>query len=202
MPQGDDRQRLEVERLEQLRDWLRAHHAQGESIWLVTWKKSSGRPYLPRRQILETLLAYGWIDSVPRKLDTSRTMLLISQRRAGSSWSRLNKDIADELLRAGRMMKPGRAAVDRAKRDGSWERLDEVQRLVVPDDLAEALASVPRARELFDRFPPSSRRGILEGIQSAKRRETRARRVLETARKAGDNIKAHHPKGRDQGPKP
>lgn len=202
MPAADGKAQLEVRTAAELVAWLRANNRQRESVWLVTWKKSSGGPHVPRRSILEALLAYGWIDSLPRKLDDERTMLLISPRQPGSSWSKVNRDIVEDLDERGALRAPGRRAVEQAKADGSWSRLDEVEQGLVPDDLAEALERTPKARAHFDRFPRSSRRGILEWIQSAKRPEARARRVAETAEKAARNIKANHPKGRDRGPPP
>ena len=196
----DVRARVQIENIDELEAWLRDNHGQRESVWLVTWKKNSGGRYVPGREVLETLLCHGWIDGLRRKVDDERTMLLISPRRARSNWSRLNRQIAEELIRRGKMKKPGRAAIESAKRDGRWNRLDEVEDLVIPDDLAAALADKPGARVLFDGFPPSSRRGILEWIQSAKRSETRARRIAETAEKAAKNIKANFPVGRDRGP--
>ncbi|MEO1483949.1 MAG: YdeI/OmpD-associated family protein [Myxococcota bacterium] len=195
-----DFEKLQISSADDLRRWLHKNHAQQESVWLVTWKKASDGPYVPRRDVLEALLAFGWIDSVPRKLDAARTMLLVSPRQAGSNWSKVNKDIVKKLSAEGRMEMPGAVAVERSKRDGSWNRLDKVETLNIPEDLASALDGLPNAREHFDRFPPSSRRGILEWIENAKRPETRARRVAETAEKAENNIKANHPKGRDQGP--
>lgn len=196
----DERERLPIASDGELRNWLDQNHSTSDSVWLVTWKKSSDGPYVPRRQVLEALLAYGWIDSLPRKLDAERTMLLVSRRKPGSSWSKVNKDIVKALLSSGGMEAPGLAAVKQARSDGSWDRLDEVEALVVPPDLASALAAIPEARMYFDAFPPSSRRGILEWIQNAKRPDTRARRVAETAEKAARNIKANHPAGRDRGP--
>jgi uncharacterized protein YdeI (YjbR/CyaY-like superfamily) len=91
----------------------------------------------------------------------------------------------------------GRAAIAAAQADGSWSKLDDVDLLVVPDDLAAALATVPAARANFDAFPPSARRGILEWIAQAKSAATRAKRVAETARLAGENVRANQwrPKG-------
>lgn len=200
-PAASDLERVEVCTAAELRTWLRRRHHQPESVWLVTWKKATGAPHVPRREVLQALISYGWVDSLPRKLDADRTLLLISRRRPGSSWSKVNRDIAEALIADGQMMPPGQAAVNRAKEDGSWQRLDDVEALTVPDDLAAALAKRPGARAFFDGFPPSSRRGILEWILNAKRTETRARRIAETAEKASRNIKANHPKGRDRGPR-
>ena len=200
MAKAKERERVEVRSASELRDWLRAHHERMDSVWLVTWKKSSGGRHVSRREVLEALLSYGWIDSLPRTLDQDRTMLLISRRRTGSSWSKVNRDIVESLISRDQMTTPGLDAVDRAKRDGSWRRLEEVDALLLPADLERALEERPPARAFFDRFPPSSRRGILEWIQSAKRAETRAGRIAQTAEKAARNVKANHPAGRDRGP--
>lgn len=195
----DAYERIEVRSREELETWLGAHHERGEGVWLVTFKKGSPH-YVPREAVLEALIAWGWIDSLPRKLDADRTMLLIAKRKAGSSWSGVNKRVVERLVEAGRMQPPGLAAVERARGDGSWSRLDEVEALTVPDDLAAALDAHPPARARFERFPPSSRRGILEWIDAAKRPATRAKRIAETAEKAAVNRKANFPPGRDRGP--
>lgn len=199
-PKSSELDRVEVERVSELTDWLERHHQQADSVWLVTWKKASPERYVPRRAILESLLAYGWIDSLPRKLDSDRTMLLISPRQPGSSWSKVNRDIVADLLARGAMKPAGLLAMQRAVEDGSWVRLESVDRLVVPPDLGAALEANPVAAHYFARFPPSSRRGILEWIDAARRPETRAQRVVETVTKAAENRKANFPPGRDRGP--
>ncbi len=197
---GESLPRVQVRNASEWRDWLRRHHADHGSIWVVTFRK--GYPdYLPQRAIVEEALAFGWIDSLPRKFDESRTMLLLSPRKPGSNWSRVNRDIVTRLEAEGRMMPAGQAAVVRAKADGSWARLVAVDALEEPPDLAAALKGDPQADRFWQSFPPSSRRGILEWITNAKRPETRARRVAETVAKAARNIKANHPKGRDAGPR-
>lgn len=196
----DDRDALEITSIEGLRSWLSAHHGQADSVWLTTWKKRPGGPYVAYELIVDELLCWGWIESRPRQLDDERTQLLITPRRPGSAWSRVNKDKLVRLEQAGRIQPPGRAKIDAAIADGSWALLDGVETLEVPDDLARALAAHAGARARWDRFPPSSRRGILEWIMSAKRPETRAARVSETAKKAAVNRKANFPAGRDLGP--
>jgi uncharacterized protein YdeI (YjbR/CyaY-like superfamily) len=109
MATGDQLPVIEIANSRELRDWLRDHHGQDESVWLVTWKKSAGSCYVPRQEILQGLLAFGWIDSLPRKLDDERTMLLISKRRPGSSWSKVNRQIAEKLIHQSRMTSAGQA---------------------------------------------------------------------------------------------
>lgn len=173
-----------------LRRWLRAHHGRADSVWIVTWKRGDPR-YLPYADIVEEALCFGWIDSRPRALDAARTMLLLSPRKPGSGWSRANKLRIAKLVRTRRMARPGLEKVAAAKRDGSWSKLDAVDALAVPRDLAAALRSRPPALEHWNAFPPSVRRGILEWIVQAKRPETRRRRVEETARRASRNERAN-----------
>jgi uncharacterized protein YdeI (YjbR/CyaY-like superfamily) len=189
-----DPPRVEVKSRAELRAWLSRHHQQASSIWLVTWKKSAGERHVPYGDVVDEALCFGWIDSLPRKLDADRTMLRLSPRKAGSGWSAVNKAKIERLIADGLMAKPGFAAIERAKADGSWSLLDVAAALAPPLDLAKALAATPDARRYFDAFPPSVRRAILEWITQAKTPETRARRIAETARLAAYNIRAHHPR--------
>lgn len=183
--------RIEVRSRGQLRAWLMKHHAQAGSIWLVTFRKSEGKLHVPAREVVEEALAFGWIDSLPRALDSWRTMRLLSPRRPGSSWSKVNKELVDVLTKRGDMHPSGLAKVTAAKADGSWSKLDAVETLAVPDDLARALAADHQAKENFGAFPPSTLRSILEWIENAKTAPTRERRIRETVEKARDNIRAN-----------
>jgi uncharacterized protein YdeI (YjbR/CyaY-like superfamily) len=115
----------------------------------------------------------------------------MAPRRRGSGWSAVNKRRIERLVAERRMAPAGLAVIEAARADGSWSRLDDSHALKVPKDLATALAGYPNARRHFDAFPPSARRGILHWIDSAKRPETRARRVEQTARLAEDDIRAN-----------
>lgn len=119
-------------------------------------------------------------------------MRRMSPRRPGSAWSKVNKAKVATLAAAGRMQPPGLAAVSRAKADGSWTALDDVESLAVPDDLITALRSHPPAHMHFNAFPPSSKRNILEWIASAKKPETRQARIQTTAEMAAKNLRANH----------
>lgn len=173
------------------RAWLETHHARPDGVWLVSWKKDSGRPRFDYAEAVEEALCFGWVDSLPRKLDARRSMLWFAPRKAGTGWSKPNKERVERLLAAGLMTPAGLAKVDAAKADGSWAKLDAVERLEVPADLAAALAELPPAADHFDAFPRSAKRGILEWILQAKRPETRAKRVAETARLAQENKRAN-----------
>jgi uncharacterized protein YdeI (YjbR/CyaY-like superfamily) len=188
--------KIQVESRAQLRAWLTQNHIQSESIWLVTFKKNKG-PFVGYDTIVEEAICFGWIDSRPAKLDDTRTMLLLSPRRAGSAWSKVNKERVEHLTRDGLIMPPGRKIIDQAKADGAWDRLNEVDALLEPSDLTQALEEVEGAQAMWARFPPSSRRGILEWINAAKRAQTRADRIAKTAILAAQGIKANFPEGRN-----
>ena len=183
-------EKVEIESRNSLREWFARNHGQTESIWLVIWKKGDPR-YVAYNDIVEEALCFGWVDSLPRALDETRSMLLLSPRKPGSAWSKANKDRVERLIAYGLMMPPGLAKIEAAKANGLWDKLEKVDALDVPDDLAEALAAYPSARQNFDAFPPSVRRGILEWIIQAKRPETRQARIQETAEKAEANIRAN-----------
>jgi uncharacterized protein YdeI (YjbR/CyaY-like superfamily) len=152
----------------------------------VFWRKQSGRTGLTYEEAVQEALCFGWIDSKGAKLDEDRTMLWMSPRKRGSGWARTNKVRIEQLLADGLMAPPGLAMIEEAKRDGSWTLLDDVENLVVPGDLAAALDAHPGARERWDALSRSVRRAALEQIVLAKRPETRAKRVAETARRTAE----------------
>ncbi len=156
----------------------------------MTWKKGRG-PYLPYADLVRELLCFGWIDSKGQRVDEDRTSLLITPRRPGSGWSRVNKEHLEVLLAEGRMHPAGLAAIEQAKADGSWTRLDAVETLAEPEELRAALDAVPQARTAWDAFPRSTRRAILEWISSAKRDTTRAQRIAETVSEAAVGRRAN-----------
>jgi len=173
------------------RAWLGAHHARSEGVWLVFFKKATGKPRVTYDEAVEEALCFGWIDSKPGKLDEERSMLYFAPRKPGSGWSKPNKERVARLLEAGLMAPAGLAKVEAAKRDGSWNALDAVEALTIPPDLEAALATNETARVHFSAFPRSVKRGILEWIVSAKKPETRAKRIQETVTLAAENKRAN-----------
>lgn len=173
------------------RAWLEANHTRAEGVWLISYKRASGKPSMTYEEAVEEALAFGWVDSKANTLDDERSILWYAPRKAGSGWSRPNKERVDRLIADGRMTPAGLAKIEAAKADGSWTLLDGVENLEVPPDLAAEFARYPDARANWDAFPRSARRGILEWIVQAKRPETRAKRIAETARLAQDNVRAN-----------
>jgi uncharacterized protein YdeI (YjbR/CyaY-like superfamily) len=191
---------VQVESRAEWRRWLEANHARSRGIWVVTFRKNTPDRHVPYEHIVEEALCFGWIDSLPRRLDERRTMLWLAPRQAGSGWSRPNKQRAERMIDAGMMTAAGLCKIQAAKADGSWNALDAVESLEIPEDLEAALASCGQAAANFDAFARSVKRGILEWIATARRAETRKKRVEETARLARDNLRANQWPGTISGP--
>jgi uncharacterized protein YdeI (YjbR/CyaY-like superfamily)/uncharacterized protein YdhG (YjbR/CyaY superfamily) len=184
--------RVEVRARAELRAWLAAEHATSRGAWVVTWKKHIAAQHVDAAAVAEEALCFGWIDSLPRALDADRSMLLVTPRKPSSAWSAVNKQRVERLLASGAITPAGLAVIEAARRSGTWTALDAVETLVLPPDLIAAFASAsPVARANFDAFPRSAKRGILEWIQTAKRPETRTRRITETVTLAAQNQRAN-----------
>ncbi|MEO1299226.1 MAG: YdeI/OmpD-associated family protein [Cyanobacteria bacterium J06636_16] len=179
---------IEVKSTQELRDWLAAHHSQSESVWLVTYKKHMGEKYVSVQDILDEVLCFGWVDGIRRKLDEDKTMQMISPRQT-QHWAKTYKDRAAKLIEAGRMHSAGLEAIAESKRNGLWNFMDDVDALIKPADLAEALEAHPPANENFDAFSKSSRRNTLRWVKLAKTPATRAKRIQKTATLAAQNKK-------------
>lgn len=145
-----------------------------EGVWLVSYKKATGKPRVEYEESVEEAICFGWIDSKANKLDDERSMLWFAPRKPKTGWSKPNKERVARVLAAGLLHPAGLAKVEQAKADGSWNSLDGVEELEVPTDLRGALASYPNAAAYFEAFPRSVKRGILEWILVAKKPETRA----------------------------
>jgi uncharacterized protein YdeI (YjbR/CyaY-like superfamily) len=181
---------VEVKSRSELRQWLMDHHTkQRQSVWLITYKKDTSF-YLPYADLVEEALCFGWIDSVPRKLDDQRTMHLLSPRKSNSVWSAINKERIQTLQKQGLMMPPGQRKVDEAKKNGSWSFLDDVEAMVIPNDLAVALQNNPSAQTCFyDVYTDSVRKQALQYLKMAKQINTRVQRIRKIVDLASNNQK-------------
>ena len=156
--------------------WLSHNFASQDSVWLITYKKSRPQKYLSREQVLDALIAYGWIDGIRRNLDEERTMQLISRRKT-QNWSATYKQRAERLEAAGRMQPSGRDTIAESKLLGLWNVMQDVDALVVPDDLQILLDKDPTAATIFETCPQSYKRNILRWLKSAKTEKTRQKRL-------------------------
>lgn len=157
------------------RAWLTRHHARDTGIWLISFKKGTGKPRIDYEKRVEEASCFGWMDSKPNKLDGERAMLWFATRKAGSGWSGPNKERAERTLRAGLLHSAGLAKIEQARADGPWTIPDAVEELKLPPDPVAALAVFPRGRQHIDAIPRCVKRGILEWIQAAKRTEKKPR---------------------------
>lgn len=173
------------------RQWLLKHHESATAVWVVTAKIGSGRRTVTYDELVEEALCFGWIDSKPRTIDADHHALYFARRKPGSGWAATNKARIERLVAEGRLHPSGAAVIERAKADGSWTLLDSSEALEVPPDLESTFADFPGSAEQFAAFPPGVRKAILQWISLAKRPETRAARITETASLAAQGIRAN-----------
>jgi uncharacterized protein YdeI (YjbR/CyaY-like superfamily) len=175
----------------QWRAWLEEHHTTESEVWLIYYKKHTGKASVRYEEAVEEALCFGWIDSKVKRMDDESYMQRYTPRKDDSNWSESNKKRVKKLIKNGRMTQAGLAKIEIAKLNGAWNRLNDIERdLVVPDDLKLALAGNQKAAENFEKFPASSKKQYLWWLKSAKRSETRAKRIQEIIRRAEQNIKA------------
>lgn len=181
---------VEIEAAQDLWDWLAVHHAQRESVWLVTWKVQHTQRYVSREEVLDALIAYGWIDGRRLKLDNDRTMQLISPRKQ-HAWADSYKRRAARLETEGRMHPAGQAAVVAGQQSGLWHISDPIDGLIDPPDLTAALIAFG-GDVWWQNAAPSYRRNVLRWIGSAKRSETRTLRISTAAALSAKGEKVPH----------
>jgi uncharacterized protein YdeI (YjbR/CyaY-like superfamily) len=158
--------------------WLTAHAADSPGLWLKIAKKGSAGLSISYSDALDVALCHGWIDGQKGRLDDEYWLQRFTPRKPGSKWSKINTERAAALIESGRMRPAGLREVERAQGDGRWEQAYESQsRVTVPEDLARALAANQRARAFFATLDSTNRYAILYRIGTAKRPETRAKRI-------------------------
>jgi uncharacterized protein YdeI (YjbR/CyaY-like superfamily) len=169
-------QQVEITTAHELRTWLEVNFQQSESIWLVTYKKVVPEKYVSREEVLDELLCFGWIDGIRRVLDEEKTMQLISPRRI-EHWAKTYKDRAAKLIEEGKMHASGLRSIALSKESGLWDFMDDVDQLIVPYDLLEALQKNEKAEAFFHSINPSSKRFVLRWLKLAKTDKTRNARI-------------------------
>jgi uncharacterized protein YdeI (YjbR/CyaY-like superfamily) len=171
--------------------WLQKNHAKEKSVWLIIYKKASTTPSVYYPEAVDQALCFGWVDSKPNKRDDESYYQFFSKRSPKSNWSAINKSKVAKLIKLGQMARAGLEMVAIAKKTGTWDALKEVDQLLIPEDLQKLFDKSKIAKKNFDEFPRSVKRGILEWIGSAKRPETRQKRMEETVGLAEKNIRAN-----------
>jgi uncharacterized protein YdeI (YjbR/CyaY-like superfamily) len=178
MAKIDDEPTLAFETPRQWEAWLAKNHERSSGVWLRIYKKGSGQPSVTYAEALDAALCYGWIDSLKRSLDGASWVQRFGPRRARSPWSRINTGHAERLIKAGRMKAAGLKEIEAAREDGRWQRAyDSPRASAVPADFLEALARDKKAKAFFDGLNKANLFAITYRLQTAKKPETREKRM-------------------------
>ncbi|NDJ20218.1 hypothetical protein GS682_00855 [Nostoc sp. B(2019)] len=169
------------------REWLEKNHNISVGIWLIYYKVKSGKPSVQYSEAVKEALCFGWIDSKVKSLDEERYMQIFTPRKPKSVWSKLNKKYIEELIEQDLMTDAGLKKIEVAKQDTYWNKLDAIEELIIPVDLKQALEANETANKYFQAFSNSSKKNILFWIESAKRPETRLKRIEQTINSAAQN---------------
>ena len=161
------------------RSWLQKNHAKCDGVWLIYYRASTGKRRLSWEDAVREALCFGWIDSKVKPIDDERYKQIFTPRKPRSVWSKINKQYIAELIEAELMTDAGLRAVDIAKQNGAWSLLEPVDALIVPAELESALQKSKRAREAYEALSKPAKRSMLYSLYSAKREDTRARRLAE-----------------------
>jgi len=165
------------------REWLRRNHDIKKEVWLIYYKKQTGKPSIPYDDSVEEALCFGWIDSIIKKIDDEKFARKFTPRKAKSRWSEANKKRARKMIREGKMTEEGLAKIREAEKSAEWFRTSPVRKeLVIPPYMKAALAKNKKALENFNNLAKSYKRQYVGWITSAKREETRKRRLAEAIR--------------------
>lgn len=171
------------------RKWLEKNHSASPGIWLIYNKKSTGKAKLLYNDAVEEALCFGWIDSTMRPLDDKRFMQRFTPRKPKSGWSGLNKKRIEKMTAEGLMTKAGLEKIEAAKKDGSWESLDHIDAIKLPEDFEKVLTRNKKAKTNFENFPPFSKKQFLYHINQAKTETTRKQRITLCVKMAAANKK-------------
>ncbi|QEC52996.1 uncharacterized protein YdeI (YjbR/CyaY-like superfamily) [Anseongella ginsenosidimutans] len=171
------------------RRWLEKHHETKQSIWLIQSKKEFNLPTLSWSEAVEEALCFGWIDSTRKTLDKETFIQFFCKRKPKSVWSKINKDKVQQLIEKGLMTKAGYASIEIARQNGSWDILNDVEELKIPEDLEKEFQRKPGSGDFFLSLSKSAKKSILQWLILAKRPETRQKRVAEIAELAAQKLK-------------
>lgn len=171
------------------RKWLEKNHKKQDNVWVVMYKKASKKPTISWSEAVDEALCFGWIDSIKKKRDEESSIQFFSKRKSKSTWSKINKDKTERLIEAGLMREAGHKAIETARENGTWNILDEVDTLKIPEDLEKMFKAHKGSKAYFNTLSKSVKKMMLYWIVSAKRPETRLKRITEVAQSAAQQQK-------------
>jgi len=172
------------------RERLNENHDSSEGVHLVFYKVGSDFESMRWEEAVKVALCYGWIDSTVRKLDEDRRKQTFTPRKAKSVWSKLNKSYVEKLIAENLMHESGLAKIEIGKQNGSWNALDHVEELILPEDLQQAFNKNKKAFENYTNFSFTYRKSYLYWLNHAKREATRKNRIAEIIKLCEANIKS------------
>lgn len=171
------------------RAWLEMNHRSTQSVWLVYFRASTKIPSLTWSEAVDEALCFGWIDSTKKTIDEERYMQYFTKRKPSSTWSKVNKDKVAQLIQNDLMTKAGFDSIETSKQNGNWSLMDDVEKLIVPEDLKIALDAQEGAMAFYQSQTKSIKKGLLHWVVVAKRAETREKRISEIVESAARGMK-------------
>ena len=161
------------------RRWLESYHEKQPGVWLIYYKKGSGKSRVSYDEAVEEALCFGWIDSIVQPIDEEKFMQKFTPRKTKTVWSGLNKKRVEKLIAENLMMPAGMKIIEIGKQNGSWTKLDHVENQEIPADLKKVFAKNKKAAKWFEGLTPFRKKQVLYRLGNAKLAETRARRIAE-----------------------
>ncbi len=174
---------------EEWRNWLIENHLSKESIWLVYFKKKSGKPSISWSQAVDEALCFGWIDSKAKPIDDEKYCQFFTKRKPKSVWSKINKQKIERFIEQNLISEAGYKSIELAKQNGSWTILDEVEELIIPNDLEIEFEKKPGSKDFFLTLSKSVKKSILQWLVMAKQESTRNKRIEEIVDSASQQLK-------------
>ena len=171
------------------RKWLEKNHASKQSIWVVYYKLSTKVASLSWSEAVDEALCFGWIDSTKKTIDDERYMQYFTRRKPSSTWSKINKDKIAKLIQGNLMTKAGFDSIETAKKNGKWVLMDDVEKLIMPEDLRIALNKNKSSMDFYQSQSKSIKRSMLYWVVIAKRTETRQKRIAEIVQLAATGMR-------------
>jgi uncharacterized protein YdeI (YjbR/CyaY-like superfamily) len=171
------------------RVWLQENHRSKQAVWLVCYKKKANTPTVMWSDAVDEAICFGWIDSKRITIDNDKFMQFFTKRKSNGTWSKVNKEKIKQLTDKGLMTEAGFECIEKAKQNGSWTILDNVEALIIPKDLEGEFSSKTGSKDFFLSLSKSVRKSILQWIVLAKQPETRRKRISEMAEMASQHLK-------------
>ena len=171
------------------RIWLERNYSSKKEVWVIIYKKKSEKEGIKYQEALEEAICFGWIDSKMQRVDEFRFRQRFSPRKKNSIWSKNNKELAKSMIRLGKMKRSGFEKIDEAKRNGKWDSAYSSKQLKIPKDLLKALKKNKLAWKNFAEFSNSTKLRVVYWIESAKKNETRRKRIADVVKKSNEKFK-------------